>query len=60
MFPVSVKANGTLIVTIWTLVFIPVGNVFLYVVSTNDFLYLLKKNLVSFVLLIISVIRIEP
>ena len=43
LFQVSVKANVKVIVTIWTLFFIPVGNVLLYVLFTNDFLYLISK-----------------
>ena len=37
MFPVPLTANVAVIVTIWTLVVTPAGNVFLYVVFRSDF-----------------------
>ncbi len=43
LFQVSIKVNVKVIVTIWTLFIIPVGNVLLYVLVTNDFLYLFSK-----------------
>ena len=43
LFQVSVKVNVKVIMTIWTLFFIPVGNVLIYVLFTNDFLYTISK-----------------
>ncbi len=42
MVPVAIKANVE-VVTIWTLVFIPTGNVLLYVLYSNDFQCLFSK-----------------
>ncbi len=43
MFLISIKADLKVIVTIWTLFFIPVGNVILYVLFSNDFLDVITK-----------------
>ncbi len=43
LFLVSIETNVKVAVTIWTLFFIPVGNVLLYVLFTSDFLDLCSK-----------------
>ena len=43
IFPVSIKANVGVIVTILTVVFVPLGNVLLYVCFSSDFRCLFSK-----------------
>ena len=43
ILPVSIKVNVGVIVTIWTLVFVPLGNVLLYVCFSIDFQRLFSK-----------------